>query len=399
MTRYIQIDGYRLATDDTNFQSKLEWAYKAHSRPLCLCQSGGVPMYIARADDKFVLKRMPLSGEQHAPQCESYEPPYDLTGLGPLIGTAIETKGGEADFVHLKLDFSLARGAPRGPNVPAADPPPVVRNAPPRLSLLALLHYLWHEAELAEWDRRWIGKRHWRTVRDRLLTAAGHAVAKKDALSASLFIPEPFAKERVSEIEANRQRVIAPFRQPSNKAFLLVIGEFREAKPSRMGVAIYLRHSNEAFFISEQAWKRAETNFARELDMAHHEADGHLMVIATVSFSASGYANVEQFAFMYTNRNWLPVENRYELELLHALDSRSGRYVKGLRFTTPPSKPIAAVLLPYAALYLMPDNADAAFEAALDDLTERKASLQHWIWRTGTAMPPLPVAGNPGVGN
>ena len=31
-------------------------------RPLCLCRSPGVPMYVARIGDQFVVKRMPLSG-------------------------------------------------------------------------------------------------------------------------------------------------------------------------------------------------------------------------------------------------------------------------------------------------------------------------------------------------
>lgn len=33
---------------------------------------------------------MPLSGGGHGPSCESYESPYDLSGLGALMRSAIQ---------------------------------------------------------------------------------------------------------------------------------------------------------------------------------------------------------------------------------------------------------------------------------------------------------------------
>jgi hypothetical protein len=57
---------------------------------LCLCQADGLPMYIARIGDAYRIKRMPLSGGGHDPSCESYESPYDLSGLGALIRSTIQ---------------------------------------------------------------------------------------------------------------------------------------------------------------------------------------------------------------------------------------------------------------------------------------------------------------------
>jgi len=74
---------------------------------MCMCRQQPVAMYIARLDDQYVVKRMPLSGREHDPACPSYEPPYELSGLGPLIGGAIQIDAsGKAD---LKLDFSLTK--------------------------------------------------------------------------------------------------------------------------------------------------------------------------------------------------------------------------------------------------------------------------------------------------
>ncbi|MQY18961.1 DUF1173 family protein [Nocardia macrotermitis] len=60
--------------------------------PGCLCnpsEDGGVPMYVARIGDRYYLKCMPGSGPDHAPDCGSWSPPAELSGLAPLLGTAI----------------------------------------------------------------------------------------------------------------------------------------------------------------------------------------------------------------------------------------------------------------------------------------------------------------------
>ena len=65
-------------------------AYARRIRPLCLCQEPGLAMYIADVGDQYLVKRMPLSGSSHDPSCVSYERPDQLTGLGELMGSAIQ---------------------------------------------------------------------------------------------------------------------------------------------------------------------------------------------------------------------------------------------------------------------------------------------------------------------
>jgi hypothetical protein len=84
---------------------------------------------------------MPLTGSGHDPECPSYEPPYELSGLGPLIGNAIQADGAEG-MIRLKLDFALTKTGSRmvATSEEAATGP--VRNEAGKLSLRALLHYL-----------------------------------------------------------------------------------------------------------------------------------------------------------------------------------------------------------------------------------------------------------------
>jgi len=60
-------------------------------------------MYIAQLEGRHFVKRMPLSGRDHDPACPSYDPPYELSGLGPLIGNAIQVDANGRTM--LKIDF------------------------------------------------------------------------------------------------------------------------------------------------------------------------------------------------------------------------------------------------------------------------------------------------------
>ena len=81
MPRY-RIAGQVVDSDDPRFATVLGEVYGAKNRPLCVCREPGVEMYIAKVLGRFLIKRMPDSGGNHAPSCDSYEPPLQLSGLG-----------------------------------------------------------------------------------------------------------------------------------------------------------------------------------------------------------------------------------------------------------------------------------------------------------------------------
>ena len=155
--RTFSIAGKVFPQSSAQLKALLPQAYEERLRPLCMCRQPAVAMYIARLEDQYVVKRMPLSGREHDPACPSYEPPYELSGLGPLVGSAIQIDpDGKAD---LKLDFSLTkRGTRASAGVPAEQTAPGVRSEPRKLSLKAMLHYLWEAGELTEWRSVWAGR-------------------------------------------------------------------------------------------------------------------------------------------------------------------------------------------------------------------------------------------------
>jgi Protein of unknown function (DUF1173) len=90
MTRRFQVGDATLGANDPQLGPALADAHARRIRPLCLCREPGAPLYIARVAGQFIPKRMPGTGVQHDPGCESYEALPELSGFGDVVGRAIQ---------------------------------------------------------------------------------------------------------------------------------------------------------------------------------------------------------------------------------------------------------------------------------------------------------------------
>jgi hypothetical protein len=400
VTRRYRIGDVIVDDEDPEFASFLDDVYRARQRPVCLCVDHGVPMYVARTGEMLVIKRMPLSGGDHDPQCPSYEPPYELSGLGPLIGGAIQLDPANG-LAALKLDFSLSkRGAQKATAGPAQNKG-AVKNEFKKLSLRALLHYLWHQGGLTEWTAYWVGKRHWFQVRSHLLDAATTMTVKGDALAGRLFVPETFRLDDKAGIEQRRALALADIRAPASgsRKLMLLVGEVKEFAPARSGHKIVIKHMpGFPLMIEDGTWRRLQSRYAAQLELWQANQAFHLIVIATFGMTQSGIAGIDEIALMTVTQQWLPIENADEQQLVERLARVSLKSVKGLRFNLSSGQPLAAVTFPQrrpspAALYIVPADADEDFEAALADMIAARSDVEPWIWRVADGeMPALPLS-------
>lgn len=383
--------------DAPELQSRLEQAYAQQLRPLCRCKDPSVPMYIARVDDLYVIKRMPLSGRDHDPTCPSYEPPYELSGLGSLIGNAIQIDA--SGKVALRLDFPLtkkgARGAPAS-STEASEP--ALRNEAKKLSLRAVLHYLWEAGELTEWRSSWAGKRGWGRVRTSLINAASQMTARGGPLSDILFVPEVFHQEDREGIAARRAAVLttAHASGPGPRKLMMAVAEVKEFTAARGGQKIVVRHLPFPFMIEDGTWKRLSARYETELGLWRSSEHFHLIVIATFGISGAGIASIEEIAMMVVNENWIPFESIHEQHLLERLSRLKRKSVKGLRFNLSREQPVVSVTLPEqrpapVAMFIVPISADEDYELALNEMIAARAEMTPWIWRVAEGeMPRLP---------
>ncbi len=391
-----EIAGRRFEVGARGFADAVAEAHAAHQRPRCMCLVEGVEMYVARLGDGYIVKRMPDTGSHHAPDCPSYEPPAEFSGLGQVLGSAI-TEDPATGETTLKLDFPLTKMPGRSTIPPVGGEGDSVSSTGNKLSLRGLLHYLWDQAELTRWHPGFVGKRTWATVRRHLLHAAEHKLARGDALRDRLYVPEAFSIEERDAINVRRLAQWQTAASAPGKAqhLMLLICEVKEIVPARYGFKAIVKHMpDQAFAIDEPLYRRLGRRFEAELTLWGASDDIHMVMIATFGVSGAGVPAIHELSLMPVTRQWLPVDDGFEKQLLDRLVGESRAFVKGLHYNLGKKDRIASAALTDCEgsapmLFIVPVELDEpvpGHEAG-------DPGQPIWMWRrSGEAMPPLPLA-------
>jgi hypothetical protein len=386
-----------VAASADDLPAYLARAHGGKVRPLCMCTPAGVPMYVAKIGEHHVIKRMPNTGGTHAPDCASYEPPAELSGLGEVKGEAIQ-ENIEDGITTLRLDFSLSKTGPRIAPAPSGDAADTVRTDGAKLTLRGTLHYLWEEAELNRWYPAMAGRRTWYVVRKYLLQAAHGKVSKGEPLGRSLYVPESFSSEHAAGITQRRIAHMAGLATSGKtRKLMIAIGEVKEISESRYGFRIVAKHLPDfPLMLDEALHARLQKRFVNELALWDSMEDSHLIFIATFGLGSTGVASIGALAVMVVNANWIPFEHAYDRLILDALTAQKRRFVKGLRYNLAENRPLACAVLTDVlptpvALYVQPPGLAQEEEDALSALIG-ESDMPSWLWRAGEAMPELPPA-------
>lgn len=389
------LGGRRYATDSLEFADAIAEAHGAHQRPRCLCQQAGVEMYVAHLGDGYIVKRMPNTGSQHAPDCPSYEPPADASGLAPLLGAAISEDPATGETA-LKLDFALSKFPGRSGTPPGSvELGSSAASDGARLSLRGLLHYLWDQAELTRWQPGFAGKRSWGVVRRQIVQAAMHKSVGGQPLLPRLYVPEPFSVEARDAINARRlalwsQAIPTPGKP---QRLMLLIGEVKGIVPARHGYKAVVKHMpDQAFALDEALCRRLGQRFDAELALWSAFDDTHMVMIATFALGPGSLAAVAELSLMPTTRHWLPVEDAFEKQLAEHLVAQGRTFVMSLRYDLRGTSDHASASLldsgsPAPTLVI-----GRTSEADAERGQSSSEDAEDWVWRpTLSAMPRLPA--------
>jgi hypothetical protein len=164
-------------------------------------------------------------------------------------------------------------------------------------------------------------------VRRHLLRAAEHKIARGDALRAGSTCRRPFSVEERDAINARRlaqwQHAVAAPGRPQQ--LMLLIGEVKEIVPARYGFKAIVKHMpDQAFAIDEQLYRRLGRRFEAELALwgasgRHPHGDDR-----TFGVSSAGVPAIHELCLMPVTRQWLPVEDGFEKQLVERLVARTG---------------------------------------------------------------------------
>lgn len=395
---------YRIADEiveknSPDWQAALSECYRTKVRPQCMCRHPGIPMYVIFHEQQYYVKRMPNMGQEHSPSCGSYEPPAELSGLGEVLGTAI-VESNESPFTQLKLDFTLNKRSPRTIPEGISNAHDSAHTDGKKLSLRALLHYLWEQAGFHRWSPAMRGKRHWSVIRHHLLCAMQDKESKGIRLSEVLYIPEQFVLHEKSAIASRRANTIASALQTSThtkaRKLAILIAEVKDIVPARYGYKLIAKNLPDyPFGIAYDLQRRISRRFSSELSLWDSVDDAHLIAIATFSVNQADVANIDEIALMATTDAWLPFESLHEKLVIDRLVQYERRFFKGLRYNLHDDRPLATAVLvdtnPPTTMYLR-DASDNPQQQELFDSLIADSKFPAWIWSPHHEdMPALPT--------
>lgn len=388
-----------LSVDSESGQSALTAAYSAGTRIECRCRIPAPEMYIAATAGKFIVKRMPGTGPDHAIDCPSFLPPEELSGLAQVQASAI-TEDPDDGTTTLKLGFALRKNSKSrtAPEHTSAKPPEA-KVAPRKLTITSVLQFLWHEADLGKWYPRMEGKRFWGVIHHALCRAAAGKIVKGQEMPDILYVPEYFKPETKGEIAARRNRLFANLRPAGRGAtpFGLVVAEFKGKETSAHGARFMFKHAPDcAFFADEDLSKKFDKVFGEQLLLLEAMGSGHAILIASFSMAKAGYPVLHEIGMMLVTDNWIPFEGLRELEVLNALTEQNRAFQKQLRFNLPVDAPIASAVLldskdPIAVF--VANNPDDAGALTLLTKASEEGRYASWSWFDDGPMRPFPHRG------
>jgi hypothetical protein len=225
------VGGRRFESGSPDFAEAIIDAHACHLRPRCMCMVEGVEMYVARLGEGYIVKRMPDTGSHHAPDCPSYEPPAEASGLGQVQGSAI-SEDPATGLTTLRLDFAMSKVVGRSTMPTSTSESDSVASIGTRLSLRGLLHYLWDQAALTRWRPGFAGKRHWGPSADICCRRPSTPTPREPLRPGSTF--PSFSLDRRDEINTRRvaqwsQTIASPGKV---QHLLLLVGEVKEIVPA-----------------------------------------------------------------------------------------------------------------------------------------------------------------------
>lgn len=389
--------GRRMEESAAEWQQALAELHGSSERPRCLCIPGGVDMYIARMD-RYLLKRMPGTGQKHHPSCVSFEPEYSNSGLGELMGGAVVVND-DAD-TEIYVSFPLKKGCGMAIRPANKMKPLEVSVAKRKMSLRAVMHYLFDRAGFNRWAPAMEGKRTQAVIHKYLMEVAGSTRIKGRPMSEHLYVPEQFNEQRKAEIAERRRGKLASLTShvdAGTTGIGIILGEFKGVAEAVNGKKVFIKHMPDMpLFIDEKSWKKIERTFEATFLMRDADPEAALRIIlcALIYPKNESAFLIHAASLMTTTANWIPVEDAHETQLVHALTSARRRFIKPLAYDSRHAVHFATALLLDAGPTAVPLHTISAFRSdtiKAEKVARLQATPGAWVWLSSQPMPPLPV--------
>lgn len=353
-------------------------------------------MYIAK-HRSFVIKRMPGTGPQHHPSCDSFEDEASHSGRGALLGCAIVRASD--DLVDLRVDFPLTRATGRMALAMTDRAAADVTSSPRPMSMQALLQFMFEQAGFNRWSPAMDGRRHQGVIQRYMYEAAAEVRLKGKVLADRLYIPERFDEVMKEQISARRRERLSILRPSDGGGYemALLVGEFKDVIDSSGVMRIRIRHMADApLTMDAKDWLRLQRKFNWMFDLKSSEVGDQVRVIMCLLVYAKQehVLHVDTATCMLTSRNWIPLDAASEVDLVSKLTEEKRRFLKPLRYDAGPSEAFPNFLLLDTGSVPTPLHVLSGFMSKAAFAAKEKAIARSdtapWVWHTNEPMAPLP---------
>lgn len=327
----ISIEEYE--NNPNRFARQLSSAKATTGHAQCQCKAPYPKLVIRRVSkkqgDTYLLATWPFQGAQHAPQCRFYVPDSQYaTGGGPRLPAVQETEDG----FSIKPGFSMRRIAagvkPEPGDVRLEGRDQAIRPQRAALGLLGTLYYLWESAGLNKYTPH--SQRNWAEVFSHLNNVIGQGTMGRTKLQDLIYLVPPFQEDLKFTIDQTWQSFTdAKKRTDKTVPMFLVLGEIKDAGPSKWSVSTRLRHHKDPLYMADDLAQAIAKRYPSE-DAAIASASPHCKVVGLflVELSGQGNLTVQNAALMLCSKDYIPCDSSHEAKLANTLASAERAFDK-----------------------------------------------------------------------
>ncbi len=328
-------------------------------RPQCLCKSPGVEMGIRKLPSRYILARMPDSGEKHHLTCDAFCVAPDHSGLSGYQESAIVTDDEGITRIHLNVPL-----AQRPERLTTKPPEKILQTLLParkrsRTTLLGVVHHIWEKTGLNKWFASMQGKRNWHIVRKCVLQYADAAMVGREALRDFLFVPEMLnANQRAEQLDRCREFLYrACAVRDGAQHYALLFAEVTGMSPTQYGGRLVIKQLKDCgFWVQQQVVDDFAQRFPRAMSILNEPTTARRVVGLFVLYPGKKERqyHIRDGALMPVNEQWIPFDSSYEAAIADALVESKRSFVKPLRYDADEAAVFPDFLLFDASHYPLP---------------------------------------------
>lgn len=332
--------------DPDRWQRLLGKAVRLGARPECLCQgqARALPMVVAEMGRLLFLRRMPNSGQDHHPACESHG---GNERRGPKLGgrhNALQKLDSGLLDVHLDVPLSTVVGAGGDGKAEGVHLPKPGGPGRGEVSLLGMLHLVWERSGLNVWgDEAGTVKRRLSFVYSKLAQEVQELAISGRPASERWLVPDAHldaaAMDRKREAMDMMYMRLQSQEHHGRRPVMLVAGEVRSIFQSTYGYGLRLKGlpDDRPIWLTTGAMDRLQRSWpsvAQWVGKRDEETipTAKAFLMAGVQASRDGNFNWVYGAWMDLSDDYIPVDSRYERTVAEALVRQVRSFYKPLRY-------------------------------------------------------------------